>query len=172
MPLGYGVIGSPTGSGPVSLGSSPGTPASSPDSADVPTSALVRLGSGERRIGLTGTEAVVCALPVIPDPKPDRIACRRECSAPSSRGLGRRPLKAVTPVRIRSGLRYESPRNPHRVRGFFLSAPAPSAPGPPAPGLSAPVQSAPGPRLPPKPGPRLSLPTRTTRHQPSLAANQ
>ena len=27
MPLGYGVIGSPTGSGPVSLGSSPGTPA-------------------------------------------------------------------------------------------------------------------------------------------------
>ena len=34
MPLGYGVIGSPTGSGPVSLGSSPGTPASSADSAD------------------------------------------------------------------------------------------------------------------------------------------
>jgi hypothetical protein len=28
MPLGYGVIGSPTGSGPVSLGSSPSTPAS------------------------------------------------------------------------------------------------------------------------------------------------
>ncbi len=27
MPVGYGVIGSPTGSGPVSLGSSPGTPA-------------------------------------------------------------------------------------------------------------------------------------------------
>jgi len=26
-PMGYGVIGSPTGSGPVSLGSSPGTPA-------------------------------------------------------------------------------------------------------------------------------------------------
>ena len=26
-------------------------------------------------------------------------------TAPSSRGLGRRPLKAVTPVRIRSGLR-------------------------------------------------------------------
>ena len=35
MPLGYGVIGSPTGSGPVSLGSSPGTPAVSVDSADV-----------------------------------------------------------------------------------------------------------------------------------------
>ena len=29
MPLGYGVIGSPTGSGPVSLGSSPSTPAMS-----------------------------------------------------------------------------------------------------------------------------------------------
>src|SRR5882757_1379263 len=28
QPMGYGVIGSPTGSGPVSLGSSPGTPAS------------------------------------------------------------------------------------------------------------------------------------------------
>jgi hypothetical protein len=52
--VGCGVIGSPTGSGPVSLGSSPGTPAS-------------RL-------------------------------------APSSSGLGRRPLKAVAPVRIRSGL--------------------------------------------------------------------
>ena len=35
MPLGYGVIGSPTGSGPVSLGSSPGTPAVHVDSADV-----------------------------------------------------------------------------------------------------------------------------------------
>ena len=34
MPLGYGVIGSPTGSGPVSLGSSPGTPAAQHDSAD------------------------------------------------------------------------------------------------------------------------------------------
>src|SRR5918996_3081442 len=54
--LGCGVIGSPTGSGPVSLGSSPGTPA------------------------------------------PQRN------KAPSSSGLGRRPLKAVAPVRIRSGL--------------------------------------------------------------------
>src|SRR4029077_13958766 len=35
MPLGYGVIGSPTGSGPVSLASSPGTPALQYDSADV-----------------------------------------------------------------------------------------------------------------------------------------
>ena len=32
--MGYGVIGSPTGSGPVSLGSSPGTPASKLVSAD------------------------------------------------------------------------------------------------------------------------------------------
>ncbi len=53
--MGYGVIGSPTDSGSVSLGSSPGTP----------------------------------ALAVL---------------APSSSGLGRRPLKAVAPVRIRSGL--------------------------------------------------------------------
>src|SRR5579875_2910538 len=37
-PMGYGVIGSPTGSGPVSLGSSPGTPASvmSQDIEDTP----------------------------------------------------------------------------------------------------------------------------------------
>jgi hypothetical protein len=46
------------------------------------TSALVRLGSGEPRLGLTVTEAVVCALPVIPDPQPDRIVCRREMLGP------------------------------------------------------------------------------------------
>src|SRR5205807_7961745 len=57
--MGYGVIGSPTDSGSVSLGSSPGTPA----------------------------PAVL---------------------APSSSGLGRRPLKAVAPVRIRSGLRTKA----------------------------------------------------------------
>ena len=44
MPLGYGVIGSPTGSGPVSLGSSPGTPAAQHDGADVVASALVHAG--------------------------------------------------------------------------------------------------------------------------------
>ena len=41
------------------------------------------------------------------------------CSAPSSRGLGRRPLKAVTPVRIRSGL--------HRRTSPPPGTPAPSA---------------------------------------------
>src|SRR5271170_6643848 len=67
------------------------------------TSALVRLGERWPPVGLTVAEAVVCALPVIPDLGPGRIPAGA-CSAPSSRGLGRRPLKAVTPVRIRSGL--------------------------------------------------------------------
>ena len=78
--MGYGVIGSPTDSGSVSLGSSPGTPA----------------------------------------PSQDR-------TAPSSRGPGRRPLKAVAPVRIRSGLHpWHSPAHPSGVsRGdFALSCPA------------------------------------------------
>ena len=35
---------------------------------------------------------------------------RMSCTAPSSRGLGRRPLKAVTPVRIRSGLQLQNCR--------------------------------------------------------------
>src|SRR6185369_14106399 len=50
--LGYGVIGSPTGSGPVSLGSSPGTPAAQHDGADVGASALVHAGTGaaDRRL--------------------------------------------------------------------------------------------------------------------------
>src|SRR5690349_20323173 len=78
--MGYGVIGSPTDSGSVSLGSSPGTPA----------------------------------------PSQDR-------TAPSSRGPGRRPLKAVAPVRIRSGLHPWHPAaHPSGVsRGdFALSCPA------------------------------------------------
>src|SRR5438309_11315431 len=45
-------------------------------------------------VGLTGGETVVCTA----------LAAPASCTAPSSRGLGRRPLKAVTPVRIRSGL--------------------------------------------------------------------
>src|SRR6185369_11235565 len=76
--MGYGVIGSPTDSGSVSLGSSPGTPA-----------------TGATRIGrLVSCVADLCGImmPLV------------NSSAPSSSGLGRRPLKAVAPVRIRSGL--------------------------------------------------------------------
>src|SRR5262249_61722135 len=40
-PMGYGVIGSPTGSGPVSLGSSPGTPAACPEYGWLPSSTVV-----------------------------------------------------------------------------------------------------------------------------------
>ena len=78
--MGYGVIGSPTDSGSVSLGSSPGTPAV-------------------------------------------RSLHHREVSrAPSSSGLGRRPLKAVAAVRIRSGLHLYTPRFPG-VAGFPRTAP-------------------------------------------------
>src|SRR5271155_3024210 len=73
------------------------------------TSALVRLGERWPPVGLTVAEAVVCALPVIPDLGPGRIPAGT-CSAPSSRGLGRRPLKAVTPIRIRSGLHSNTSR--------------------------------------------------------------
>src|SRR4051812_20683466 len=68
--MGYGVIGSPTDSGSVSLGSSPGTPAPQLDRGAV----LFH----RTKLKVTG--------------------------APSSSGPGRRPLKAVAPVRIRSGL--------------------------------------------------------------------
>src|SRR5579859_3105007 len=115
MPLGYGVIGSPTGSGPVSLGSSPGTPASSADQRGCTSRPrLFVSGSGGLRnppVGLTVAEAVVCALDLGPAGFPAGT-----CSAPSSRGLGRRPLKAVTPVRIRSGL---------LLLYFFVNPPAP-----------------------------------------------
>jgi hypothetical protein len=67
--MGYGVIGSPTDSDSVSLGSSPGTPAESD------------------RVDSTRVDQSY-----------------RISTAPSSSGLGRRPLKAVAPVRIRSGL--------------------------------------------------------------------
>jgi hypothetical protein len=56
-------------------------------------------------------------------------------SAPSSRGLGRRPLKAVTPVRIRSGL--HQPRSAEALtresagRSLVASAPGDAPPDPP-----------------------------------------
>ena len=57
-------------------------------------------------------------------------------SAPSSRGLGRRPLKAVTPVRIRSGLlirgRPLAESASRRPRGFLHRG---TPPGPPMRGL-------------------------------------
>ena len=41
--------------------------------------------------------------------------------APSSRGLGRRPLKPVTPVRIRSGLPLPSHPFCESARGFAIA---------------------------------------------------
>jgi hypothetical protein len=67
-PMGYGVIGSPTDSGSVSLGSSPGTPAP--------------VGAQFGWVPICGASHM----------------------APLCSGLARRPLKAVAPVRIRSGL--------------------------------------------------------------------
>src|SRR5262245_63555668 len=72
-PMGYGVIGSPTDSGSVSLGSSPGTPA-----------------------------PVGAQLDWVP-------ICGPSHTAPLCSGLARRPLKAVAPVRIRSGLQHSNP---------------------------------------------------------------
>ncbi len=79
--MGYGVIGSPTGSGPVSLGSSPGTPA----------------------VGASGS---LCT--VRPAPSEQISECRVfSRPAPLCSGLARRPLKAVARVRIPSGLRAQ-----------------------------------------------------------------
>src|ERR1700753_3356645 len=73
--VGYGVIGSPTDSGSVSLGSSPGTPAQ----------------------------------------------CNAVTSrAPSSSGLGRRPLKAVARVRIPLGLQTPQIPPASKPGGSFL----------------------------------------------------
>src|SRR6185312_5651578 len=57
--MGYGVIGSPTGSGPVSLGSSPGTPATPMTSADAVDGiracvSRVRGRRAERPLGSSG----------------------------------------------------------------------------------------------------------------------
>jgi hypothetical protein len=88
-PMGYGVIGSPTDSGSVSLGSSPGTPATMP--------------RWQRCWTLVEFRSVANAT--------------SEVLAPSSSGLGRRPLKAVAWVRIPSGLHRATPRV---SRGVFL----------------------------------------------------
>src|SRR5215203_6276219 len=78
--MGYGVIGSPTDSGSVSLGSSPSTPAT-----EVP----IRWKG--LRIGRL--------------PGPDRCThLVGPAVAPLCSGLARRPLKAVARVRIPSGL--------------------------------------------------------------------
>jgi hypothetical protein len=94
--MGYGVIGSTTDSGSVSLGSSPCTPA------------LIarRFGCGAR----------------FGEKPPHRygfLRCRGALSnsgaparAPLCSGLARRPLKAVARVRIPSGLHLQTPRFP------------------------------------------------------------
>src|ERR1039457_2084655 len=170
--MGYGVIGSPTGSGPVSLGSSPGTPATSLTSAVAHGSSRVyplssypglaapvaglsagprgtgegsgpravpdrgaheeRRGSGprgqsrrvDRRLAGPAGCASLSARPGLQDLPdsctpagpaavglPGRRRPRPPCGpwqeAPSSSGPGRRPLKAVAPVQIRSGLLVE-----------------------------------------------------------------
>jgi hypothetical protein len=88
--VGYGVIGSTTDSGSVSLGSSPGTPAREPrhPGARIPSS------NTEKHCGRSTTPAAQ---------KNKKLP--RKFLAPSSSGLGRRPLKAVARVQIPSGLR-------------------------------------------------------------------
>src|SRR3954466_5813951 len=112
--MGYGVIGSPTVSGSVSLGSSPGTPArkSSPrcsSSRTAPSSS----GPGRRPLTAVARVRIPSGLrvrepPVLPTggsrrPR-DGSWQNRLRTAPSSSGPGRRPLTAVARVRIPSGL--------------------------------------------------------------------
>ena len=98
--MGYGVIGSPTDSGSVSLGSSPGTPAQPvPQGRWCWTSGKSSASSFQRERS-------------------------NEVLAPSSSGLGRRPLKAVARVRIPSGLqrfreRSSSSDGPRAVSGLL-----------------------------------------------------
>ena len=87
QPLGYGVIGSTTGSGPVSLGSSPSTPARVPARPVLETRGRPDLWD--------------CVLLRRFDRVSPRVFTR---SPPLCSGLARRPLKAVAPVRIRSGV--------------------------------------------------------------------
>ena len=133
--MGYGVIGSPTVSGSVSLGSSPGTPArkhhllrSRPLHRTAPSSS----GPGRRPLTAVARVRIPSGLRAREPPAhpaggsrrsgpPDgvaRIAWQTGRTAPSSSGPGRRPLTAVARVRIPSGL--------HRAR----------APGPSGRGLS------------------------------------
>jgi hypothetical protein len=80
-PFGGGVIGNTTGSGPVIEGSSPSPRAGRAAHARRSTREPTSVGSA-------------------------RLACRRHAArprVPSSSGLGRRPLKAVTAVQIRRG---------------------------------------------------------------------
>ena len=67
-------------------------------------------GGGAARVGCTPPKAVSCSAPGMNESRRKSGSASSSlfllaCLAPSSRGLGRRPLKAVTPVRIRSGLR-------------------------------------------------------------------
>src|SRR4029077_13499275 len=85
-------------------------------------------------VGLTGGEAVVCT--ALAPASTASKARSKNSSAPSSRGLGRRPLKAVTPVRIRSGLhRHEAPARRKRGQGLRSFTPGGPPPAPPGAGL-------------------------------------
>lgn len=81
-PMGYGVIGNTADSGSVVLGSSPSTPArSGPSGQDL------EQHSSTARVSL-------------------RCSPEQHCKPPLCSGLARRPLKAVAPVRIRSGVQH------------------------------------------------------------------
>ena len=143
--MGYGVIGSPTVSGSVSLGSSPGTPARNigpemhPRSCTAPSSsgpgrrpltavARVRIPSGLRAREPPTTRSGALAVPACAPPPAGAVAEWR-VTAPSSSGPGRRPLTAVARVRIPSGL--------HRARAPGRPAGGSRRPGPSGPMIDA-----------------------------------
>ena len=100
-PMGYGVIGSTTDSGSVSLGSSPGTPA-----------LVVRFLREAARFG------EIRLMPVWFHRRQRASAGRRApARAPLCSGLARRPLKAVARVRIPSGLQSSTEVPVHCGRG-------------------------------------------------------
>src|SRR5262245_20094764 len=103
--MGYGVIGSPADSGSASLGSSPGTPATDDTIGGWLCVATSRVASWSP---LKQYENSIISVSL----------------APSSSGLGRRPLKAVAWVRIPSGLPEQPQVNGYRPTtwGHFLFA--------------------------------------------------
>ena len=151
--LGYGVIGSTTDSGSVSLGSSPGTPANSrgatagrePGVLGPSGSKLMPpSSSGPGRRSLKAVTAVRIRSGVHRGEGPRGNGGLLPPGPPSSSGPGRRSLKAVTAVRIRSGVPPKAspvPVRPFSFLGHGPQGPRHGAPGPA--GSRAPWRSAP-----------------------------
>ena len=104
--MGYGVIGNTRDSDSLILGSSPSTPAGCvSDHGAAQAAGRVTFPSGLRQVLLS-----------------PECFCAAISRAPSSSGLGRRPLTAVARVRIPSGLQQDHPGSATARSGIFLSS--------------------------------------------------